>query len=392
MKAEIVRGDPGVRRRAVALLLGAAVLGGATIQWGLPWLETARHSRPGVQRAICVTFAAVIVTLAVAVIALGRRIAGLGRRTAELGQFPPPGLEVTARCAQHHRRPGCACRPGLRGHRLDARRASDRAARLGKLRAGTCVAAIEMPRTDTVGRVSCQETGGMPLARRCAALPPGTRWTRPRTPQSFQTRNDWWRGRCDHRHSDSPQASPWGGYGTEPVLGGAPRAAQVPTCRRPSRFALFLLVSAHLAAPCTAQSGKSTRVWIAGGLGTAAVGQLVVQRRPHQITARGLLAFDPLDPSDCVFGELGLLYGRTVTVPLGHASISAGVGAAKPPGCLTGGDNLEAGWILGVPLVAEAAVRLLPVLGVGVQGFVNLNSGATFGGVALFVQLGWLPR
>lgn len=94
MKAEIVRGDPGVRRRAVALLIGAAVSGGAAIQWGLPWLETVRHSRPGVQRAICVTFAAVIVTLAVAVIALGRRIAGLGRRTAELGQFPPPGLKL----------------------------------------------------------------------------------------------------------------------------------------------------------------------------------------------------------------------------------------------------------------------------------------------------------
>jgi plasmid maintenance system antidote protein VapI len=44
-----------------------------------------------------------------------------------------------------------------------------------------------------------------------------------------------------------------------------------------------------------------------------------------------------------------------------------------------------------LPVVAEAAVRLGSVLGVGVQAFANLNKKQSFGGVVVFVQLGWLP-
>jgi len=57
----VVRADPVLRKQALAILLGSAIVGAAAIYWGLPWLETARLTRPGMQRAICVTFAAVIV-------------------------------------------------------------------------------------------------------------------------------------------------------------------------------------------------------------------------------------------------------------------------------------------------------------------------------------------
>jgi len=94
MTDEVVRADPVVRRRALALLLGAAVAGAAAIQWGLPWLELARLRQPGMQRTICLTFLGVIVALALAVIGSGRRIAGLGRRTVVLQEFPPPGVKL----------------------------------------------------------------------------------------------------------------------------------------------------------------------------------------------------------------------------------------------------------------------------------------------------------
>ena len=94
MNNEVVRADPATRKRAVAIVLGAALVGAAAIQWGLPWLELARLRQPGMQRTICITFVAVIVALALAVIMSGRRITGLGRRTVALQEFPPPGVSL----------------------------------------------------------------------------------------------------------------------------------------------------------------------------------------------------------------------------------------------------------------------------------------------------------
>jgi hypothetical protein len=94
MNNEVVRADPVLRKRAVAILLGAGVVGAAAIQWAFPWLELARLRQPGMQRTICITFVAVIVALAVAVIMSGRRITGLGRRTVALQAFPPPGVNL----------------------------------------------------------------------------------------------------------------------------------------------------------------------------------------------------------------------------------------------------------------------------------------------------------
>ena len=94
MNDEVVRADPVLRKRAVAILLGAGVVGAAAIQWGLPWLELARLRQPGMQRTTCISFLGVIIAVALATIMSGRRITGLGRRTVALQQFPPPGVTL----------------------------------------------------------------------------------------------------------------------------------------------------------------------------------------------------------------------------------------------------------------------------------------------------------
>lgn len=94
MNDEVVEADPVLRRRAVALLLAAALIGAAAIQWGLPWLELARLRQPGMQRTICISFLFVIIAVALATIMSGRRVTGLGRRTVELQEFPPPGVKL----------------------------------------------------------------------------------------------------------------------------------------------------------------------------------------------------------------------------------------------------------------------------------------------------------
>jgi hypothetical protein len=89
------------------------------------------------------------------------------------------------------------------------------------------------------------------------------------------------------------------------------------------------------------------------------------------------------------FGEVGALYGRAAKRKWGHAAISAGLavtGVSSCPDAATSGCTT-----LGVPMVAEAALRLGSIAGIGVQGFGNLNPKSIYGGVAVFLQLGWLP-
>jgi hypothetical protein len=116
------------------------------------------------------------------------------------------------------------------------------------------------------------------------------------------------------------------------------------------------------------------------------MGELVFQKGSHQITARAVTMIDPLAESEQPMGEIGLLYGRTAMGPHGHVSISAGLAVTD-----TDMDS-EEGMTVGVPLVGEAALRIFPFLGVGAQLFGNLNSNESYGGLALFLQLGYLPH
>ena len=91
---DIVRADPRFKRQALLFLAAAAALIAAGLRWGLPWLDAARQTEPGVQRIICLSFGGVIVALALLVVYSGRRIARWGRAAVGLQQFPPPGMIV----------------------------------------------------------------------------------------------------------------------------------------------------------------------------------------------------------------------------------------------------------------------------------------------------------
>lgn len=94
MDDDIVRADPRFRRQALLLLAAAAALFAAGIRWGLPWLDAARQTQPGVQRITCLSFGGVIVGLSLLVVYSGRRIARGGGAAVGLQQFPPPGMNV----------------------------------------------------------------------------------------------------------------------------------------------------------------------------------------------------------------------------------------------------------------------------------------------------------
>ena len=139
------------------------------------------------------------------------------------------------------------------------------------------------------------------------------------------------------------------------------------------------------------------RVWVAAGLGggggaedvggAALLVQAVYQNDPHQLSARFLALADPFGSTDGA-AEIGLLYGRTLTGYMGHLALSAGVAFTHVEPCSEDGDC----GTLGVPVVAEASLRLFPVAGLGAQLFANINDRAVYGGVAVYLQLGWLPR
>ena len=152
-----------------------------------------------------------------------------------------------------------------------------------------------------------------------------------------------------------------------------------------------------------AQSARRpVRVWVAGGIGGAganstggmgALGQLAVQKAPHQVTVRGLLAVDPLsDGTSNGVGELGILYGRTATAPFGHVSLSTGLAVVGLESCpRSRGSSGASCQTVGMPIVAEAAFQPFEILGLGVQAFANVNSKTSYGGAVIFLQLGWMP-
>jgi len=160
-----------------------------------------------------------------------------------------------------------------------------------------------------------------------------------------------------------------------------------------------LLVLALLggAAAAAGQAPSASRAWLGVGVGTGAGGEvadggavlaeLAYQKGPHQITLRTDFIVDPFGSRADVAGELGILYGRSRTGSFGHVSMSTGLSYIGFDQCESSQDSCVR---LGVPVVGEAALRVLPVLGLGIQAFANLNSVSSYGGLVVFVQLGWL--
>jgi hypothetical protein len=165
-----------------------------------------------------------------------------------------------------------------------------------------------------------------------------------------------------------------------------------------SVLSLLVLLMSSLAAPLAAQ--RHSRLWLGlgpvgsaartdGASGYALMAEIVYQTGPHYVAVRAAGAADVLGESGDEFGDFGLLYGRAAKRAWGHASVAAGLAITGVPSChdaLSG----ERCTTLGVPITAEVAFRAASFLGVGAQGFANLNSKSVYGGVVLFLQLGML--
>lgn len=164
-------------------------------------------------------------------------------------------------------------------------------------------------------------------------------------------------------------------------------------------FAAAVAVALFLApAPAAGQdAGPRNRLWLGMGLGsasnadgnagTALTGQLVWERGSHHVALRALGVQALFDSSGNDMSEIGIVYGATRSSRAGHLSIAAGLAATDAGAC--GFDCTVVS--VGVPVVAEAVFEPFPVLGLGLQGFVNLNRESVFGGVAVMLQLGWMP-
>lgn len=165
-----------------------------------------------------------------------------------------------------------------------------------------------------------------------------------------------------------------------------------------SPIVLLSLLLLWGSAPLEAQSEPGvTPVWITLGIGAGDMGpmgpavqaEIVAQRNRHRFALRaskvaGIMA-------DAV-GDVGLLYGLASDGPRSHASISAGVGRvtfSRCPGFPVGGP-CEDTTAVGFPASATLSFRPFDMFGFGIQGFVNVNSLANFGGATAILEFGRL--
>jgi hypothetical protein len=130
--------------------------------------------------------------------------------------------------------------------------------------------------------------------------------------------------------------------------------------------------------------------WLQAGVGasTANLGGLIaasVAKGPHLVSARASFAAENLDGGDDEAFDVALLYGRPLrSAGAFRPSASAGIGYVKCEGC---DDGMNAASI-GLALSVEAALWPARFAGIGLHGFGNANSIASFAGVAVTIQLG----
>jgi hypothetical protein len=166
-----------------------------------------------------------------------------------------------------------------------------------------------------------------------------------------------------------------------------------------ARAAVVGLLLIPIASPASAQSGApSPRLWLALGLGFggdsnvssqgAGLAEVAYQRGPHQLTLRAAGIVDPFGSHANIAGDVGLLYGVSRAGSFGHASLSAGLSVVGFDRCESSQDGCVTA---GLPLDGELALRLAPVLGLGLQAFTNINSESMYWGAVVFVQMGSLP-
>ncbi len=134
--------------------------------------------------------------------------------------------------------------------------------------------------------------------------------------------------------------------------------------------------------------GGTTVESVEGSMGLSV--QLAAQRGPHQFTLR-LLGLAELFGSTGTMSDVGLLYGRAASAGIAHLSASAGVSVVSHSPCDSDDPDCSSETGIGLPLAVEAAIRPLPVLGLGLQLFGDISTVGSMGGVFVMAQLGWMP-
>jgi len=165
------------------------------------------------------------------------------------------------------------------------------------------------------------------------------------------------------------------------ALGQISITADAPTAVAPTVVAPVAIAQA---------SSSPSPTWVTLGLGgghfgevsLAALAGLARQRGPHLFALRSSVV---TDFDDHVY-DIGLLYGRGTRGQGTGGRRSVGIGLA-----LVSVDGLtgEDGYTIGVPLAVEMS-RNGPNIGLGVQGFANLNSVQSFAGAVVTIGLGRL--
>jgi hypothetical protein len=94
------------------------------------------------------------------------------------------------------------------------------------------------------------------------------------------------------------------------------------------------------------------------------------------------------DGSDDSITEVGVLYGRRAVWSFGYVAIAGGMAMVTAKGFSgAAGERRET---IGLPVIAEAGLQS-KVLGLGIQAFGNVNPVSMYGGVSLFLEIGWMP-
>jgi hypothetical protein len=168
-----------------------------------------------------------------------------------------------------------------------------------------------------------------------------------------------------------------------------PRAVALPA-------SLWLLLA--FGAPGAARAQAPERpAWgaaagLSGGWGTEGVAVVLeglARYRRHQFAARVAVVSDIFEHG---FYDIGVLYGVVLAPTVLDLSVGAGVayaGVERCPGLFVPGD-CERVRTVGLPLSLRLLIAPIPYFAFGLQGFGDLNSEQSFGGLTLAVYIGKL--
>lgn len=180
------------------------------------------------------------------------------------------------------------------------------------------------------------------------------------------------------------------------VAGPVRRGGVIDRARTVLPWLLSVLLILGSVGPVSAQdAGDQPRWWIGLGVGTGHVPddtgilstlvQATVQSGAHQLSLRVPYL---TSRNESEFQEYGLAYSRVLLRNSAHVSAGGGVSYVRACRGFDGlSEECDGGW--GIPLVAEGALHK-GFIGLGIQGFANLNRMGSYTGVALFVQVGRL--